>query len=156
VNDELVEHKDLPINHSFDGETTMNINYAFTKNVLFLSNRITKTKVEYKAKYGINGVCWIATYLYGSGKGWYNDIGKITMILKNDTDRWIYSINMPTIREKDIEKEGIDLKNNMQWNSGELEIILNKIEPDENDLIEIQFGSPFFDFGPKQFPYSFP
>jgi len=157
VNDILVEHENLPINQSFDGEMEMNVNYAYTKKVLFPSNTITKTKVEYYSGYGINGSFYTALYFYGSGKGWYNDIGKMSIIIKNNTDRWIYGINMPEIYEFGTDRPRIDLQDKIQWDNDILKITLDNIDPEENDILEVQINRPMFNIGMnfRSLPYSF-
>jgi hypothetical protein len=145
INDAPVEHSNKPIDMKWSNYKESNVDYVFTKNVLFLSHETTKTKVEYNAKYGRNGH-EIAAYLYGSGRGWYKDIGKIKIIINNNTDKWIYGITAGKI----------EIRNYFQWKDENIEIILNNIEPEINDIIEIKFNYPMFDFGPKIFPYSFP
>ena len=159
VNGALAEHANSfinpPENPSEREAQKARVNYAFTKNVQFAAKSFTQTKVAYNARYGKNGAYQIASYLYGSGKGWHGDIGKITIRIKNHTAKWIYAVNMPNMETQFSKTQNIDLTNKIRWNTEALEIMLQNIEPDETDIIEIQMGIPLFDFGPKILPQSF-
>jgi hypothetical protein len=73
----------------------------------------------------MNGSFYTAFYFYGSGKGWYNDIGKMSIIIKNNTKRRVYEINMPQINKWGMERTRIDLQDKIQWDNDILKITLS-------------------------------
>jgi hypothetical protein len=147
INDILIDHENNKIEFNESGLNERIIDYIFTKNVFFPSNEITKTKVNYKAKYGQAAPSYlIASYLYGSGKPWLNTIGKMVIIIKNNLTRewrnWIYELNMKNIEPSKY----------TYWENGTIKIQLENIDPtDYNDLIEIYIGPPLWDIGPTVF-----
>lgn len=151
VNGSYVETKNSPIDIDLSDQKMLGVNYAYTKEVTFPSHEYIKTKVNYNAKYGVDGGYWLASYLYGSGKGWFNCIGKAKVIIKNSSKYWIYGIRlgMPSHNNKPLNNEYIK----HYWNNNDLEFMLENIEPEYNDTIEILLWLPMFDFGPKPLPY---
>ena len=145
VNDQLFHHSNDKIEYSEQGYGEIIVDHAFTKNVFFPSKTITKTKVEYKVEYGRNSYTGImATYYYGSGRDWYNNIGKMIINIKNNilkTDSWIYNIQMPQVGYGNY-SGNIPVENHVNWINGYLQIQLNTIEPNENDTIAIWIGPP--------------
>jgi hypothetical protein len=154
VNDKLIEHTNYPIEIPEKGNGEIVINSAFTKKVFFPSKEITKTKVEYKAGYGSAAPSYrIASYYYGSGRAWYNSIGKMIINIKNKNskyDEWIYDIQMPQIGYGNY-SSNIPVENYVNWNNGYLQIQINTIEPNENDTIAIWIGDPLWNIGPRIF-----
>jgi hypothetical protein len=145
VNGQMVEHENNKIETSGQGYGEIKTNYAFTKFVFFPSQKITKTRVEYEAEYGRASPSYIiSTYFYGSGGLWHNNIGKITINIQNhinEIDAWIYDIKIPNIQ----------IQNHISWNNNNMQIVLDNIEPGENDTMEIWLGNPLWDLGPKVF-----
>ena len=154
VNGELLEHKKNSIEISEQGIFEVIINQAFTKNVFFPSKQTTKTKVEYKAEYGQASPSYkLASYYYGSGRTWYNSIGKMTINIINNiskSDNWIYNIEMP-ISHNYRSATSIQIENYIKWINDNIQIQLEKIEPDENDTMVIWLGNPLWDIGPRIF-----
>jgi len=153
VNDSLVETRNTPIDIDLSDQKLLGVNYAYTKDVFFPSQQHTRTKVRFNAKYGEDGAYWLASYLYGSGKGWYNSIGKVEVIIKNNSKFWIYGIKTGTPSRKHGQLNNEDLKHH--WIINDLGFALENVEPDYNDSIEIFLWHPMFDFGPKPLPYYF-
>jgi hypothetical protein len=145
VNGQIMEHENNKIEKSGQGYGEIKTNYAFTKTVFFPSREITETRVEYEAEYGRASPSYIiATYFYGSGGLWYNSIGKMTINIQNhinEIDAWIYDIKIPNIQTQ----------NHIFWNNNNMQIVLDNIEPGENDTMEIRLGNPLWDLGPMVF-----
>jgi len=154
VNGAYVETINSPVDIDLSDQKLFGVNYAFTKEVYFPSRQYTKTKVKYNAGYGENGAYWSASYLYGSGKGWYNCIGKAEVIIKNNSKYWIYGIKkgIPSRNNSPLNNEVL---NHFWDNSGNLVFNLENFEPEYNDIIDITLWHPMFDFGPKPLPYYF-
>jgi hypothetical protein len=116
--------------------------------------KITKTSVEYKAEYGMVAPSFgMATYFYGSGRAWHNNIGRMTINIKNNItkrDEWIYDIQMPEIGYGNL-TINLPIEKYINWNNGYIQIQLYGIEPNENDTIAIWFSSPLWDIGPRVF-----
>jgi hypothetical protein len=154
VNGHLVNHSNDKIEYSGLGYNETIVDHAFTKNVFFSAKEITRTKVDYKVQYGSAAPSYrMATYYYGSGRAWYNSIGKITINIKNNISRydaWIYEIQMPKIGFGNY-SSNIPVEYHTNWNNGFLQIQLSKIKPNENDTIAIWIGRPLWDMGPMVF-----
>ncbi len=154
VNDEIVTYSNDKIELSGQGYGRIIVDHAFTKNVFFPSEEITKTKVEYKAEYGrASSSYFLATYYYGSGGAWHNPIGKMTIDIKNNVstfDAWIYDIQMPEIGYRNF-PSNIAVENHINWENNFLQMELFNIEPNENDTIAIWIGRPLWDLGPRVF-----
>lgn len=153
VNDQIINFSNDKIEFSEQGYGEIIVDYAFTKNVYFPSKAITKTKVEYKTEYGSASPSYgMATYFYGSGRAWYNNIGKMTINIKNNilnSDKWIYDIQMPEITYGP--ELNIPVENYINWDNGYMQIQLYGIEPGENDTFAIWFSDPLWDIGPWVF-----
>jgi hypothetical protein len=164
VNGSLVETRNTPIDVDLSDQRlygafytyTQDVDYAYTKDVFFPSQQNTRTRVMYKARYGSDGGIWLASYLYGSGKGWHNCIGKIEVIIKNNSRYWTYGIKagVPSHNRESLNNENL----NHRWNNNDLVFVLENIEPDYNDTIEVLLDRPMFDFSmfrplPRSFDY---
>jgi len=153
VNETPVETRSTPVDVVLSDQKLLGVNYAYTKEVVFPSSQQTRTSVKYNAKYGVDGAYWLASYLYGSGKGWYSSIGKAEVIIKNNSKYWIYGIKAGSPFHENLALDNADLKH--QWNNNDVVFVLENFEPEYNDCIDIYIWSPMFNFGPKPLPYSF-
>jgi len=153
VNGNLEETRNMPIEMNLSDQDmlgsyrayTQDVDYAYTKEVFFPSQQHTKTKVRYNARYGSDGDYWLASYLYGSGRGWFNRIGKAEVIVKNSSKYWIYGIRagIPSPGNEPLDNK--DLKH--YWVNNDLVFALENFEPDYNDIIEVLLSDrPMFDF----------
>ena len=151
VNDILIDHSDDKIEFNEKGLGELIVDHAFTKEVYFPSKSITRTKVEYKSEYGI-AMYQMATYYYGSGRAWYNAIGKMTININNNLSKnnWIYDIQMPSV-DYGQKPLNISIENYVNWINGNIQIVFYNIEPNERDTIAICFGNPLWDLGPRVF-----
>jgi len=66
------------------------INSWYIKNVNFISNDYTISKVSYKANYANHGYYKAVEYLYGTGSTWKDKIDEIHIEIENHTDFWLY------------------------------------------------------------------
>lgn len=58
---------------------------AYTRIVNFPKNETVKTTITYKSKYGSSAPsAKVASYLYGTGSSWKNNIGKITLRIQDN------------------------------------------------------------------------
>jgi hypothetical protein len=154
VNGNIVETKNSPIEIDLSDQKLLGVNYVYTKEVTFPSRQNTKTKVKYNARYGMGGGYRLASYLYGSGKGWYDCIGKAEVIIKNSSRYWIYGIKKGTSLHDNMPLNNENL-NHFWDNDNNLIFILQNFDPEYNDTIDIYIWFPMFDFGPKPLPYFF-
>jgi hypothetical protein len=143
VNDSLVETRNMPIEIDFSDQKLLGIDYAYTKEVFFPSQQNTKTRVTYKAKYGADKGMWLASYLYGSGKGWFSCIGKAEIIIKNNSKYWIYGIKMGEPSHNNLPLNNVDLKHH--WVNNDLVFLMKNFEPGYNDVIEVFLYLPLYD-----------
>jgi hypothetical protein len=153
VNGTPVETRNTPIDIDLSDQKLLGVNYAYTKEVVFTSNQQTKTDVSYNARYGDDGAYKLASYLYGSGKGWYNCIGKAEVIIKNSSTYWIYGIRAGSPFNKSLSPDNTNL--NHQWNNNDVVFVMENFEPEYNDCIDIYVWVPMFDMAPKPLPYYF-
>jgi len=163
VNGNLVETRNTPIEMDLSYQNSLNsyraytqdVDYAYTKEVYFPSQQHTRTKVKYNARYGSDGGRMIASYLYGSGKGWYNYIEKAEVIVKNSSKYWIYGIRTGIPSPSNEPSNNEDLKH--YWVNNNLIFALENFEPDYNDIIEVLLSDrPMFDFSMfKPLPISY-
>ncbi|MFA5779759.1 MAG: YARHG domain-containing protein [Elusimicrobiota bacterium] len=116
------------------------------KTVKFPSQKVTKTRVIYKAPYGdVSGRTILALYLYGTGGSWYGSIGKVIFDLRFSNDTWIqiensnYLYPFMSLWWKKRSGQEIPMvifkrrKNEMIWE-------LKDIEPQPNDYFKISLG----------------
>jgi hypothetical protein len=62
----------------------------YIRELFFASNSTTLTSVSYNVPYGTYGSS--AEYLYGTGNTWAGNIGEMTLIVNNESDKWINNI----------------------------------------------------------------
>ena len=141
VNDVLVEHSNNSIKISEQGVFERIANHAFTKNVNFPSREITRIKVQYNADYGEVPYEIMASYYYGSGRPWDKNIGKITINIRNNInkfDAWIYQFDIPRINASD----------HIKWQGDTMRITLENVEPEEDDILQIYLADRLWDYYP--------
>jgi hypothetical protein len=158
VNDNPVVTINTPIEIDLSDQKTLGVNYAYTKEVFFPSQQITKTKVMFNSQYGRDGGYILASYLYGSGKGWYNCIGKAEIIVKNNSKYWIYVIKagVPYHSTRMLKIEELEIVH--FWDDNDLHFVMENFEPDYNDSFKILLHFPMFDIklgALRQSRYSF-
>ncbi|MBR4005293.1 MAG: YARHG domain-containing protein [Treponema sp.] len=129
---------DQPIEKEWQKDT--NLENAYVRKITFPSKEITKTKITYKSTYGEMAPSnSIVKYLYGTGSGWKNSIGKMTVRIKNNVKHTIPTeVELPT-------KAPVRRIDSKTW-----EGVYTKIEPKNyTDCITIELGDLFGDDGPK-------
>ena len=112
TNDHASNFRDLPISKKWS--TSTGISNAYTREISFPSNQITRTTVQYRSTFGRSSPSdFIASYLFGTGSSWNDTIGEIKIVIRNHTERWIYDLKIGDIPQE---------KWNIQWNE-DLEFI---------------------------------
>jgi hypothetical protein len=66
----------------------------FLREVTFLGNNHTYSKITYKAPYNTSGFFKNAGYIYGTGMNWKNAIGKMTVYINHGDDIIIDDVNI--------------------------------------------------------------
>ena len=129
---------DQPIEKEWQKDT--NLENAYVRSITFPSKEITKTKITYKSTYGTEAPSYsIVKYLYGTGSGWKNSIGKMTVRIKNNLK---YSTPREVVLPTNAPVRRIDSKT---W-----EGVYTKIEPKNyTDCITIELENIFHDSGPR-------
>lgn len=144
TNGVLTDYSDMPLvrnfsNHNYDAAELEN---AYTRKIVFPDRKQTKTKVNYKSEYGYDVDGLIISYLYGTGRSWFFDIGEMTVIIEN---------NLPYNRPDELvlpgKKEDFKRVKDNVW-----EAHFYKIEPEYTDCIRIHAKDILDDTGPKRFP----
>ena len=138
TNDVETSYTDYPIEKKWANDTQLE--NAYVRTVTFPSEEITKTRITYKSTYGAEAPSYlIAKYLYGTGSGWKNSIGKMTVRIQNK-----HKYNYPNF---------VSLPNNSKVkiiNENTWEGVYTNIEPEKyNDTITITLGDIFGDDGPR-------
>lgn len=113
TNDKEESFKYYPIKKDWKEET--GLEYAYVRKITFKAKEITKTKVQYKCKYGMDAVFKSGSYLYGTGKPWSGPIEKMIIQIENNltsyylTDPSMYyvSSNVEFKRKNDTNYEAI-------------------------------------------------
>ena len=85
VNDEPVTTLELPDREGADPR----IRSWFIKVVEFPQDRLTATRVRYRAEYGRDRLLSTVEYLFGTGGTWSGDIGTITVRVYNEAEHWV-------------------------------------------------------------------
>ena len=119
---------------------TTKLENAYLRNITFPSKEITRTKISYKSTYGVEAPSYsVVKYLYGTGSGWKNSIGKMTVRIYNNLT-YSYPIEIVTPKKGTVRR----IKKNA-W-----EGIYTNIEPEKyTDCITITLGDIFGDNGPR-------
>lgn len=110
-------------------------NYYYVKTVSFSKNEELRTRVQYTAKYGKmgGGNCFLATYIYGSGKGWKDCIDHAEFIIQQNSNIWM--INYPYVKQEHRWKRNgeytysLTMENFDPEKSDELSIAVSKRNP---------------------------
>ena len=110
----------------------------FIREVVFSGNSYTYSRVTYKSPYynrnffGGGGVT-LAKYIYGTGRSWKGNIGKMTVFLNHGDNRRVEYINFGQgeyYRRSNIHKPSINLEAN-----GKYRFILNNMKPEKDEDI---------------------
>lgn len=148
TNEIETDYSDKPIERKWStpvGEPELE--NAFVRNVLFIGESYTKTKITYKSDYGDSVDGLIANYLYGTGSSWKKPIGKITVRIEN---------NLPYDKPESISMGGKSIINEFKRISdNSYEAVFYNVEPAYTDIIQIFSNSIINDYGPKSFPAYF-
>ena len=131
-------YTDQPIEREWSKDTQLE--NAYVRKITFPSKEVTKTKITYKSTYGDEAPSYgIAKYLYGTGSGWKNAIGKMTVRIQNNL-QYDYPIQVELPKKGSVRR----VKENV-W-----EGFYTNIEPKNyTDCITILIGNIFGDDGPR-------
>ncbi len=161
TNESKTTYIDKPIERSWDVSNQPKLENAYTRQITFEKNKITKTKVKYKSTYsvffdinedGLSHAHWDGYYLFGTGSNWKNSIGKIKLIIVNNLPYgYLEYIRMGESIWGESIKDKISIINENTY-----EAIFTNIEPDFTDIFYIYFENILSDSGPKCFPGYFP
>jgi hypothetical protein len=128
INNRLVKFKYQNENNNFDKwNYTVMINGWYVKEVTFEHGQHLMSRVIYESDYAGAGYPHKAVdYLYGTGKTWKNEIGKMTIEITNNTDYWIKNFRL-----YDTNEERNPQVFNTKWINDKLIIELNNIIPSD-------------------------
>ncbi len=138
TNDVETSFKDYPLKKEWQEDTQLE--NAYVRSITFPSKEITKTRISYKSTYGREAPSYsIVKYLYGTGSGWKNSIGKMTVRITNNNS--YYAPRWTSFPEGgSIKRIGIN-----SW-----EGVYTNVEPENyTDCITLICGNIFGDDGPR-------
>lgn len=145
TNGKETSYADKPIAREWQERTELQ--NAYVRTVQFKKKAITKTRVQYKSEYTIEGPSFfIASYLYGSGKPWKGAISKI--ILQIESKMSDYAVT-------EVYRNGKRIPNKRFKRVSEtlFETVIQNVEPEElYESISVTTGSCIKDTGPRVFP----
>lgn len=147
TNGKQANFDDLPIDKEW--EQHYGLEKAYIRNIKFKKNGVTKTRVRYKSTYGRTAPSFfLVHYLYGTGKPWNKEIGKMTLILED---------NHEYDRIRTVKMGSNDVTDKFK-RIGEKTYKLERlnVEPkDYNEVFEIELSSSYEFIGPRAFPANF-
>jgi hypothetical protein len=104
----------------------------YVRQVQFRGNGITHTRVTYRSHYSKIGFGEVVPYLFGTGKTWGARAWDLHMNISNDSDEWIYDLQIGYVSLLGQETAKVNNFNDM------IELGMKEILPTKlNDMIEI-------------------
>lgn len=126
------------------------LEYANVRSIRFPQKQNTRTRVQYKSKYGVSAPSFaVANYLYGTGLSWSGKIGKIRLVIENnDVSSIFWNVRMADKSIKDsLQKTG----------DNRFEAVFENVESENYEAVfEIMLEDVLNDNGPRVFPAYFP
>jgi hypothetical protein len=137
----VVEKSPIVVKSSSDDYQELNL--AYTREITFPAGKKITTRVSYRSEFGRGTV---VSYLFGTGRYWHNPIGKMHIVVKNHTDRWIYRMSIGSRCPGTWR---------VRWRDDYFMIDIPYIEPNETDRIVFELDWDYIYRGIKSFPASY-